>query len=106
MGGAEAAYQLHNEIQAYIQSYDGAKQWKVIVRVYVDFDDLFQTLNDTGLKINRGTLHRFSQGFTQHHPLFDLVDVGRGRAHVEQKMEGDSSIELLFGRFIADRMIE
>lgn len=90
MGGDEAAYQLQNEIQAHIQGYEGATQWKVIVRVYLDLDDLFQSLNATGLKIKRGTLHRFSQGFTQHHPLFDFVDVGRGRAHVKQKMEGNS----------------
>ena len=96
MGGAEAAYQLQNEIQAHIQNYDGAKQWKVIVRVYVDLAELFRSLNDTGLKMNRGTLHRFSQGFTQHNPLFDLVDVGRGHMHVEQKMEGNSLIKLLF----------
>lgn len=61
----------------------------MIVRVYVDLDALFQALNDTGLKINRGSLHRFSQGFNQPYPLFDLVDVSRGRVHVEQKMEGN-----------------
>lgn len=106
MGGAEAAYQLHNEIQAHIQSYDGAKQWKVLVRVYIDIDALFQALNEAAFKIKKGTLHQFSQGFTQNYPLFDLVNVGRGRAHVEKKMEGNSLIELLFCRFIAHRVIE
>ncbi len=90
IGGAEAAYQLHDEIRTHIQSYDGAKQWKVLVRVYVDLDSLCRTLRDTGFKCNRGLLHQFFRGFTQHQPLFDIVDVGHGREQVEVKMEGNS----------------
>lgn len=93
MGGAEAAHQLHNEIQAHIQTYSGAKQWKVLVRVYVDLDTLFQTLKDAGFKINKNLLYQFSRGFTQHKPLFDFIDVGHGREQVELKIEGNSSGE-------------
>ena len=100
-GGAEAAYQLHNEIQTHMQSYEHAKDWKTIVRIYVDLDTLFKTLNDTGLKINRSTLHQFSRGFTQYYSLFDLVDVSsRGRAHVEQKMKGTLLIEATLRAFL------
>lgn len=90
IGGAEAAYQLHDEIRTHIQSYDGAKQWKILVRVYVDLDALSWTIRQTGVKCNRGLLHQFFRGFIQHQPLFDIVDVGHGREQVEVKMEGNS----------------
>lgn len=96
MGGAEAAYQLHNEIQAHIQNYSGAKQWKVLVRVYVDLDTLFQTIKDAGFRVKKNLLYQFSRGFTQYKPLFDFVDVGHGSEQVEMKIEGNSSGEAPF----------
>lgn len=93
IGGAEAAYHLHNEIKTYLQNYEGSKQWQIIVRVYVDLEALFQSLNERGYHFSKSVLFQFSRGFTQHQPLFDFIDVGRGCERVGIKIEGKTHDE-------------
>lgn len=88
IGGAEAAYYLSGHIQKHIRRYNGADDWKIVVRVYIDLDSLLQSFAPTGLIDERDLLRHFSRGFAQHQPLFDIVDVGNVQNQVEVKIRG------------------
>lgn len=88
IGGDEAAYHLYSEVQEHVKLYDGAKEWKIVVQVYVDTDGLLQKLKSSGLVCDQNLLQNFSRGFSRHQSLFDIVDVGHGSEQVNKKIEG------------------
>lgn len=90
-GGAEAARSLREEIQKRFEYIDPAttKPFKIMVRIYLNLDGLFQALDRAGLVQDAETIRHFSRGFTQFQSLFDLVDVGFDHSYVRLKMEGD-----------------
>ena len=88
IGGDEAAYHLYSEVREHIKPYDGAKEWKIIVQVYVDTDSLLQKLNSSGLVCDQNLLQNFSRGFSRHQSLFNIIDVGHGSEQVNIKIEG------------------
>lgn len=90
-GGEEAARRLNDEVQKCFEltNPQGAKPCKIMVRVYLDLNALFQTLQQSGLVKDPETIHHFSRGFSQHQPLFDLVDIGYDGEQVPSKIQGD-----------------
>lgn len=92
-GGAAAADKLYLAVQTHFEHLDAgrARQWKIVVRVYLDVYGLFQRLRVAGYSHDLERLYQFARGFTQRQALFDLVDVGHGSQQVPIKMEGDLS---------------
>ncbi|MCJ1470755.1 hypothetical protein MMC07_009402 [Pseudocyphellaria aurata] len=95
-GGAAAADKLYLAVQTHFEHLDAgrARQWKIVVRVYLDVYGLFQRLRVAGYSHDLERLYQFARGFTQRQSLFDLVDVGHGSQQVPIKMEE------LFGIYI------
>ena len=90
-GGEEAARRLNDEVQMRFENIDpeGTKDCKIIARVYLDLDGLFQTLRWAGLVQDPETIRHFSRGFSQYQALFDMVDIGHDSEHIRLKIEGD-----------------
>ena len=88
-GGAEAAYQLLSKIEDHLGSLEGAKHWKILVRLYVNLEGLIRKCLDLGLLQDEKTLRHFCAGFTQSQPLFDIVDAGHGKERADHKIKGN-----------------
>ncbi|MCJ1267955.1 hypothetical protein MMC22_007841 [Lobaria immixta] len=88
-GGADAADKLYVALQKHFEYLDPARArpWKIVLRVYLDLDDLFRRLRLAGFYHDLERIHQFSRGFTQRQPLFDLVDVGHFGQLVPLKIE-------------------
>jgi hypothetical protein len=90
-GGRLAAQALFQAVNEYAFSTIDALsvQIKVVVRVYVDLEDLCSVGVRTGLVGSGNQIKTFVRGFCQDKALFDLIDVGmQGHAVVFDKMEG------------------
>ena len=87
-GGEIAAHHVHKNIQHYFhprktsggsdQRFDGASNWRIVVKIYMNLDGLAKTLYRAGLITNSKLMQDFAIGFNQCQPLFEIVDVGRG----------------------------
>ena len=75
-------------MQHYIANYDGADQWRVVARVFVNIDYLTRRSRSEGLVRDENVLRQFALGFTQSQPLFEMVDAGRGKDRVNYKIKG------------------
>ncbi|KAL8787852.1 MAG: hypothetical protein Q9195_007592 [Heterodermia aff. obscurata] len=83
-GGAEAGSMLRNEVAAKIHQYAAGEDWKIVTKLYVDFesllnDDKARTFSETGLR-------KFFGGFTQVELAFEAVDTGPGPKEAKLKM--------------------
>ncbi|KAL8723278.1 MAG: hypothetical protein Q9225_000400 [Loekoesia sp. 1 TL-2023] len=87
IGGGEAANRLLDKIKAYIQRYDGAIHWKIIVRVYANLEGLLKKYSYIGFNEEEKALRQFVAGFTQSQPLFDFVDAGQGKERADHKIK-------------------
>lgn len=96
-GGHNAARALFQNINEYVFSTIDTLpvDIKVIVRVYVDMEELCSLCLRAGLVNHASQIKMFVRGFCQDRTLIDLIDVGmKGREVVWDKMEG-SHISLL-----------
>ena len=94
-GGAEAAYQLLTKSEDYLAPLEGAKNWKILVRIYVNLEGLIKKCLDVGLLQDEMTLRLFCAGFTESQPLFDIVDAGHGKERADHKIKGSDWILML-----------
>lgn len=91
-GGAEAGYQLSNEIKKYVtDAYPEAasEDWSIIVQVVLNLDGLAKKLHSAGIIPNTAydrTLADFGRGFGRGQPLFSFVDVGAGKESADHKI--------------------
>ena len=86
LGGAEAGLILRDEIAAKIHQYAAADDWKIVAKLYVDFESLLdngkpRTCTETGLR-------KFFGGFTQIDSAFEAVDTGPGLNEATLKISG------------------
>lgn len=96
-GGRQAARLLFQTINEYVFSTIDTLSihTKVIVRVYVDLEELCSLCLRAGLVYHSNQFKLFVRGFCQNQNLFDMIDVGmKGREVVIDKMEG-SNMSLL-----------
>ena len=87
-GGEKAAHHFHKNVQHYFRSqqtpgvlhekFDGANNWRIVVKIYMNLDGLAKTLHKAGLITNSSLMQDFAIGFSRCQPLFEIIDVGRG----------------------------
>ncbi|KAL8904692.1 MAG: hypothetical protein Q9171_006960 [Xanthocarpia ochracea] len=87
-GGGEAATRLLSNIKSHIQKYEGAMNWKIIVRVYANLEGLLKKYAYIDFDEEKKALRQFVAGFTQSQPLFDFVDAGEGKERADHKIKG------------------
>ena len=88
-GGEEAAQRLLDEVQNYLQNHKGAKQWRIIVRVFVNLDGLAKKCQSLDIVNHTNVVREFYIGFAQNQPPFDVVDVGYGKERADHKIRGE-----------------
>lgn len=88
IGGGEAASRLLDNIRLYVQQFDGAMHWKIIIRVYANIEGLLKKYAYIGFTEEERNLRQFVAGFTQSQPLFDFVDAGQGKERADHKIKG------------------
>ncbi|KAL8855474.1 MAG: hypothetical protein Q9178_007885 [Gyalolechia marmorata] len=86
-GGGEAATRLLDNIKSHIQQYEGAMNWKIIVRVYANLEGLLKKYAYIDFYEEKRALRQFVAGFTQSQPLFDFVDAGEGKERTDHKIK-------------------
>jgi hypothetical protein len=87
-GGEGLASHLREEVLSLLQSNMDARNWKIMVSFYIDVGTVFARCVSADVKITEDCLREFVCGFNQAQPLFDLVDVGRGRKQTVLKIQG------------------
>ncbi|KAL8704523.1 MAG: hypothetical protein Q9201_002333 [Fulgogasparrea decipioides] len=92
VGGSDAAHRLLDNIKRHAQAYDGAMQWKIIVRVYANIEGLLKKYAYIGFGEEEKALRQFVAGFTQSQPLFDFVDAGQGKERADHKVKEQLSL--------------
>ncbi|THZ41110.1 hypothetical protein D6C87_05971 [Aureobasidium pullulans] len=84
---AQALFQATNEF-AFSTIHALPDNTKIVLKIYVDLEDLCSIGLRTGLVSNGNQIKTFVRGFCQDKNLFDVIDVGmQGRAVVFDKME-------------------
>ncbi|KAG6997507.1 hypothetical protein G7Y79_00040g076720 [Physcia stellaris] len=91
-GGAEAAQRMLNTVQQYISKFNGAGDWQVLVRVFLNIDFLTRKCKSEGVVRDELTLRQFALGFTKSQPLFEIIDAGQGKDRVDYKVKGYASL--------------
>lgn len=94
-GGEEAAQKLLTEVTKYLERYKGGKDWKLIVRIFVNLEGLARKCQQFDIVRQSNTLREFAAGFAQSQPLFDFVDVGYGKERADHKLRGEPITLLL-----------
>lgn len=62
--------------------------WKIVVRIYIDFQGLVEDFGKLQNPISETRLQKFVGGFTQVQPLYDIIDTGPGREEALVKING------------------
>lgn len=86
-GGAEAAHLLYNAILETLQER-GSPIGTVMVNIYADLDSLARKLAYVGLINTPVDLQAFTRSFSMNKPLFNFVDVGKGKERADHKIKG------------------
>ncbi|KAH0369467.1 HIT-like protein, partial [Aureobasidium melanogenum] len=97
-GGRQAARLLFQTINQYVfSSIDTLSiHTKVIVRVYVDLEELCSLCLRAGLVYHSNQFKLFVRGFCQDKTFFDMIDVGgKGREVVIDKMEANLHMNII-----------
>ena len=97
-GGFEAANRLHKEVSSYLQQFSEAKDWEIMVHIYVDVGGLLARCVSNDILLSDHCVRGFMLGFAQAQPLFTITDVGRGQDGSLPKVEGvfDTQQSILF----------
>lgn len=88
-GGSEAAHLLLSELRAKLKDrYPSAAPWSVVVNIYANLDDLARKLYSIKIINKQSDLQDFARGFTISQPLFNFIDIGRGKERADHKLRG------------------
>ena len=87
-GGEKTADQLRDEVSIYFQQFGEAKDWEIMVHLYMDVGGLLARCVSNDIPLSESCVRRFMLGFTQAQPLFSIVDVGHDHKKLLQKVEG------------------
>ncbi|EME42490.1 hypothetical protein DOTSEDRAFT_73356 [Dothistroma septosporum NZE10] len=88
-GGVEAAHLLHAQLQHYLKDvYPDANvsDWSIVVHVVLNLGDLSAALSASGITSTMAHLAEFGRGFGAARPLFNFIDVGRGKERADHKI--------------------
>ncbi len=88
-GGAEAADRLLGEIASLIQGWDGANNWKILVRIYASTEGLIRKSRKLSELIGELDITEFARDFSQRQPFLDFINVANDAA-VGRKSGGQS----------------
>ncbi|KAL8810438.1 MAG: hypothetical protein Q9223_007757 [Gallowayella weberi] len=91
-GGGEAATRLLDNIKRHIQHFEGAMQWKIMVRIYANLEGLLKKYTYINFVEEKKALLQFVVGFTQIQPLFDFIDAGQGKERADHKIKEQLSL--------------
>lgn len=89
-GGVEAADRIRTEVSNYLQQFGDAKDWGIMVHLYIDIEDLLARCVSADIPLSDKEVRNFMLGFTQAQPLFTIMDVGHDLEKMLQKVEGMS----------------
>ena len=84
-GGREAAMLLRQSVGDYARRVMGREPSRIVCYAYVNATDLGRVLENTETA-SLEAWSEFQAGFNQAHPLFSLVDCGRGKEGADSKM--------------------
>ena len=87
-GGFETANRLHKEVSSYLQQFSEAKDWEIMVYLYMDVGGLLARCAGNDIPLSDNCVRGFMLGFAQGQPLFTITDVGRGQDGPLSKVEG------------------
>ena len=87
-GGERAAQQLHDAVKGYLEPFEGASRWTVMVRILLNVNGLATTYQRHEVISHVGVLREFAIGFARKEALFDIVDVGWGKERADHKLRG------------------
>lgn len=87
LGGADAAIKLREAIEQQVVCSQNP-DWKIVVRIYIDFQALVDDFAKLQSPISGTRLRKFVGGFTQVQPLCDIIDTGPGREEALVKIKG------------------
>ena len=90
-GGERAAQQLLNAAKGYLEQYEGAGRWSIVVRIVLNVKGLADAYCSQRIIRHTYELREFTAGFAHKEPLLDTVDVGRGKEEADHKLRGKSS---------------
>ncbi|KAI9721854.1 MAG: hypothetical protein M1828_004949 [Chrysothrix sp. TS-e1954] len=87
MGGSEAAHQLHNEIKNVLQErIPEIGGMPIMVQIYANVEDLSRKLAEVGILPEPAQFNDFASAFSLNQPLFNIIDVGRGKERADHKI--------------------
>ena len=89
-GGEEAAQRLLNEVRNYLSRFKGAKEWRIVVRIFANLEGLGRKFQSLNIVNNTHVIREFAAGFVQSQALFDIIDVGYGKERADHKIRGQS----------------
>ena len=87
-GGQEAAQRLLNEARNYLSRFKGAKEWRIVVRIFTNLEGLGRKCQLLNIVNNTHVIREFAAGFAQSQALFDIIDVGYGKERADHKIRG------------------
>lgn len=86
-GGAEAAHLLYTAIRNTLGDR-GSNISTIMVNIYCDLDSLSRKLAAVGVINTPADLQAFTRAFSMSKPLFNFVDVGKGKERADHKIKG------------------
>lgn len=89
-GGEEAAHRLLIEARNYLDHFPNGKDWKIVVRIFANLDELASLCRSLGIVKHTNVVRDFAAGFAQGQALFDFIDVGHGKDLNDHKIKGAS----------------
>lgn len=81
-GAAKAAWKLKEEVKRTGFGHDVP----ILTRVYANINDLGRSLRMSGVIDNDDNLRVFAEQFTNTHPDFDFINVGKGKENTDSKI--------------------
>ncbi|KAI1260146.1 hypothetical protein F5Y18DRAFT_406408 [Xylariaceae sp. FL1019] len=79
-GAARAALALSKAVK------DAGHGDDILVRVFANLNDLATSLCHSGAIDYRDSMIKFAEQFTNSHPSFDFINVGKGKEHADSKV--------------------
>ena len=90
-GGSSAAHDLHNTVRRYMDDMiDDSRNWQIMVMMFANLDGLSRKLAHIGMIQHPGVLNEFASSFSLSQPMFNFIDVGRGKERADHKLKGQS----------------
>lgn len=85
--GKDAADELFARVREYVKSLElGDDELEIVVRAFANLKDLRTACLKHGKMIQDSSINLFAQGFNHRRPLFDFLDVGKGKEQADNKI--------------------